>query len=980
MEWVKWMKEKEMKNFRLALLICFVLLSFTQLEAQEWSDTIFLAPGTNPDLCVDPVTGDLHLVTIVDNKGVLYVKADKRGNVIDSLIVPGTEKEEGMLRFGPTVAVDSKGMPHVGFRDYRQNNKYDVLYTYMQKRETNSWSTPKEIASRVYRGYCVRIAVDSDDFVHFAHGFIDDTENNLGHVNYYILKDGEIIFEQDDIIRIRGDERLEIDISPDNILDLVTGDLGYPEKGGPVYYWRSKAPRDSLTYRGDLHAIAKQGENGSPDLFVDALGNTHVCYGSHRETQRKYEPSVRYHRIENGITVADVRVTDEYELADPEYGEMPVGIGSVAANDNGDLVVIAYTTKFDGPLYARLSEDGGNSWGDPQFLADGWDDAIARNKHIVRAFRGDFSAVFPTNDGVALRYLDLTPNDPPVAQLVEPDTSEEGVAVNFDASGSYDPDGVITAYQWDFENDGIVDDTTDVPLNAFVYQDDFSGQAKVTVFDVENEADTATVPVVVMNVPPEADAGGPYSGDWYVPIDLFGNASDPGVFDSLEYSWDVDNDGIFESYGQNVQTMAYASGDSHLVIMQVMDKDGGVDTDTALVLINNQPPVISDIFDQIINEKENFSPIYLDAFVADPDNPDSTLIWAVSGMLDLIVDIDTSRVATVTPAFPEWTGSESIVFMVTDPGGETDSDTVLFSINDVNEAPVAAQLPPQTRLENETFSNVLLDDFVADPDHPDSAMTWTYYDAEFFAIDIMDNIATFAVIDSEWAGTDSIAFIVADPEGLKDTTSVSLTVLPLNDWPEVTQIEDQEIFQNEEFAPIYLDEYVFDPDDADSVITWSWIGNSKLVFDLIPGRILMISHPDSSWTGSETVIFRALDRNGLRDECITTFIVNTGIGVEEAGHELLPDRFALHQNYPNPFNPRTLIRYDISRTSHVVMKIYNQLGHEVRTLVNHSHAAGSYQIMWNATNDAGNRVSSGMYFYRLETSDYVRTRKMVLLY
>jgi len=95
--------------------------------------------------------------------------------------------------------------------------------------------------------------------------------------------------------------------------------------------------------------------------------------------------------------------------------------------------------------------------------------------------------------------------------------------------------------------------------------------------------------------------------------------------------------------------------------------------------------------------------------------------------------------------------------------------------------------------------------------------------------------------------------------------------------------------------------------------------------------------------------------------------------------ENLPTEFALHNNYPNPFNPVTNILYDIPEVSDVTLEIYNVMGQRVRTLVQGSHEPGRYQIVWNATNDFGKGLSSGMYIYRIQAGDFVSVKKLVLM-
>jgi hypothetical protein len=93
----------------------------------------------------------------------------------------------------------------------------------------------------------------------------------------------------------------------------------------------------------------------------------------------------------------------------------------------------------------------------------------------------------------------------------------------------------------------------------------------------------------------------------------------------------------------------------------------------------------------------------------------------------------------------------------------------------------------------------------------------------------------------------------------------------------------------------------------------------------------------------------------------------------------VPSNYDLAQNYPNPFNPWTTIQYDLPEAAPVSLSIYNVAGELVRRLVNCMQPAGRYQVRWDARNDKGQMVASGVYFYRLITKNFQRTKKMVLL-
>jgi len=87
-----------------------------------------------------------------------------------------------------------------------------------------------------------------------------------------------------------------------------------------------------------------------------------------------------------------------------------------------------------------------------------------------------------------------------------------------------------------------------------------------------------------------------------------------------------------------------------------------------------------------------------------------------------------------------------------------------------------------------------------------------------------------------------------------------------------------------------------------------------------------------------------------------------------------PKEFSLNQNYPNPFNPTTTIKFTISDLRFTILKVYDVLGREVATLVNEEKPPGSYEVEFDGTN-----LPSGVYFYRIKTGSFVKTRKMILL-
>jgi hypothetical protein len=93
----------------------------------------------------------------------------------------------------------------------------------------------------------------------------------------------------------------------------------------------------------------------------------------------------------------------------------------------------------------------------------------------------------------------------------------------------------------------------------------------------------------------------------------------------------------------------------------------------------------------------------------------------------------------------------------------------------------------------------------------------------------------------------------------------------------------------------------------------------------------------------------------------------------------VPDDFFLSANYPNPFNPMTTIRFGLPSAGQVRLSVFNVLGQKVIDLVDGEMLAGVHEVIWDGRNEDGQAVSSGLYFYRLETAGFSQSRKMLLI-
>jgi len=141
---------------------------------------------------------------------------------------------------------------------------------------------------------------------------------------------------------------------------------------------------------------------------------------------------------------------------------------------------------------------------------------------------------------------------------------------------------------------------------------------------------------------------------------------------------------------------------------------------------------------------------------------------------------------------------------------------------------------------------------------------------------------------------------------------------------------------------------------------------------------------DSTNIGSMVYLsfpFETIGNEDSRNQLMAYIINYLELNVVDVNEEenYLLNNFYLDQNYPNPFNPTTIIRYSIPVNEKALkqpttLKIYDVLGKEVVTLVNRIHKAGSYEILFDASN-----LSSGVYFYQLRNNNFIESKKMILI-
>jgi hypothetical protein len=277
-----------------------------------------------------------------------------------------------------------------------------------------------------------------------------------------------------------------------------------------------------------------------------------------------------------------------------------------------------------------------------------------------------------------------------------------------------------------------------------------------------------TSPPVVSDIPDQAvEEGKPF-----ISIKLDDYVTDPNNTD-VEITWSVSgnvNINVVIS-GDHIATLSAKDPNwngSETITFTAKDPDGSSASDSAKFTVTpiNDPPFVSDIPDQIVDEGKPFANIKLDDYVMDPDNTDAQITWSVTGNINLNIAIGADHITTITAKDSEWNGTETITFTAKDPSGLSASDVARFTVNPVNDAPVVSDIPDQTIDEGKSFANIKLDDYVTDPDDTDAYIAWSVTGNVNINVNIVDRVAMISAKDPGWGGSEIINFIAKDPGGL----------------------------------------------------------------------------------------------------------------------------------------------------------------------------------------------------------------------
>ena len=370
---------------------------------------------------------------------------------------------------------------------------------------------------------------------------------------------------------------------------------------------------------------------------------------------------------------------------------------------------------------------------------------------------------------------------------------------------------------------------------------------------------------------------------------------------------------------------------------------------------------------------------------------DSLTFSAVSTTENIIASIVDSNL-TLRPE-TNFNGNGIIIISAND--GTEGSNTVTFTLTvvPVNDAPVLADIPDQVIIEDQTSSISLS---ATDIDG-DNIIYSVESDTASVTVILNGNIMTF-IPDEHFNGTTVITAIASDGTEYSNTVTFNLTFSAVNDAP-----GDFVLLLPENNSTVYItedtdlnDELTFSWEESENVdgdtITYSWSGTGSFE----PLNSLGISVETNELSIPYTQISQVMQDSSVQTLTGTWTVTATdgefdvpaqfiflltidATALSVLAESALPEKFVLYQNYPNPFNPVTFIAYDLPERAEVAVSIYTLSGQLVRQFNPGIYEPGHYRFSWNGLNDRGNRISAGVYLYRIQAGEFVQTRKMVLL-
>ncbi len=471
------------------------------------------------------------------------------------------------------------------------------------------------------------------------------------------------------------------------------------------------------------------------------------------------------------------------------------------------------------------------------------------------------------------------PNQPPVAEFSTTPAQETlGTVFALDGSASSDADGTIVSYDWDFEDDGTVDESNATPTTTFEYLAPGTFTVRLTVTDDDGATDTTTHDILV-NDPPVANLVGNVEGDVpeaHITWDASGSTDSDGTI--VQYDWDMDNDGTFEitDGGDSQDGGFFQEGGDYTVCVRVTDDFGATDQVCTLVHLNDPPTA-----DLVVNPENAAIPmsgnldIQLDA--SGSTDSDGTIVqynWDLDGDFTFEVqDGGPTQTVNVT---------DDAVYQffveVVDNEGLSDSTSGISTIVTPPTAVLTASQPDNEQVVWDASGSFDNNGIIVRYDW-DENNDGDYDDPN----DVMDGNSTFEdfLTFGEPGDTKTVRVRVTDDDGLTDETTHTYT-WPF--WPEAIILRTPEpdfsgegpdgYFGNSRL--ITLDGSTsFDQDGT--IVQYDWDLDGDFVFEIIDGPATLVDQlfelVGQEFSHQFFINLRVTDNDGYEGYDSDTFIL-----------------------------------------------------------------------------------------------------------
>ena len=404
----------------------------------------------------------------------------------------------------------------------------------------------------------------------------------------------------------------------------------------------------------------------------------------------------------------------------------------------------------------------------------------------------------------------------------------------------------------------------------------------------------------------------------------------------------------------------YSQSGNYTVTFSAHDGNSPGTTTVSITVVDvNSVPAITPIPDKSVNEGTTLN---IDVIATDAEG-DVLLYSAANLPTGAVFDASTHKF-TWKPSSTQ-AGDYTVTFSVSD-GKLSVSTNVKITVVDANTAPIITPVPDKTVNTNQQLTfDIIAVDGEGDP---------LIYSAA--------NLPTGATFDgalhrfswkpaSTQAGDYTVTFFVFDGNSTS-TLQVKIKVVKVNSTPVFVKSMPDTTITVHNVQVLFKYQYKATDPDGD-VVTFKLDSGPDGATMSSAGLFTWI--PKTTQAGQQFLLMITISDGTLSETLVTTLTTSTVVSAET--EEVIPVKYSMAQNYPNPFNPSTTIKYSLPKEGNVVLKVYSVMGEEVKTLVNGFRSAGVHTVNFDASSAKGG-LTSGLYFYKLETPEFSKTMKMLL--